>query len=165
MQHPDIAQELLHMEQLDQEMRTRNLEDDSWDENLDRTHTERMKEVVTLIGWPTISKVGSEASHAAWLLVQHADHDVTFQKECLALMKATPESEVERHDIAYLEDRTRVNSKQPQLYGTQFDVVDGTFISMPIEEPERVDERRRQMGLGTLKEAVADMYKKYPRKR
>jgi hypothetical protein len=163
LKHLDIAQELLQMEQLDQEMRTRNLEDDSWDDNLDRAHTKRMKELVALIGWPTISKVGPEGSHAAWLLVQHADHDVVFQRECLALMMAAPESEIERHDIAYLEDRVRVNSKQLQLYGTQFDVVDGTFIPMPIEEPDRVDERRRQMRLGTLQEAIADMYKKYHR--
>ena len=161
MKHPEIAQELLHMERLDQDMRTKNLEDDSWDENLDRTHTERMKEVVALIGWPTISKVGAEASHAAWLLVQHADHDAAFQKECLTLMKVAPESEVDRHDIAYLEDRVRVNSKQPQLYGTQFDVVDGSFIPQPIEEPDRVDERRQQMGLGTLEQGIREMEKKY----
>lgn len=36
----------------------------------------------------------------------------------------------------------RVRAVQPQLYGTQFTVTGGTFGSHPIEDPQRLDERR-----------------------
>ena len=162
MLYPRIASELLDMERVDQEMRSRNFRSPNrWNAEVDQHHTSRMKELVIEIGWPTISKVGPEAAHAAWLLVQHADHDVDFQKKCLTLMKSELETEVERRCIAYLEDRVRVNLGQPQLYGTQFDEVDNNFVPWTIENPEQVDERRLQMGLGTLQEGIEEMYDAY----
>ena len=162
MLYPRIKDELTAMFQIDQEMRHRNLkEPDYWDSTIDRKHTARIKELVAQIGWPTVSKVGSEGSHAAWLLVQHADHDVDFQKECLTLMKSAPEGEVERRDVAYLEDRVRVNSNQLQLYGTQFIEVNGTFVPRGIECLEKVDERRLSMGLGTLQKGIEQMRETY----
>lgn len=162
MLYPEIAQELLKMERVDQEMRSRNLKDpDQWDSNVDYKHTERMREIVNRIGWPTVSKVGNRAAHSAWLLVQHADHDVVFQQLCLYLMKESIESEVDQTDLAYLEDRTRVNAGRPQLFGTQFTKVNGEFVPRPIENPEKVDERRLSVGLDTLEEGIEQMKEKY----
>ena len=50
-------------------------------------------------------------------------------------------------DLAYLEDRVRVHAGQPQLYGTQFNIAGGEFGPFPIEDPQRLDERRAQAGL------------------
>ncbi|MDQ5949027.1 MAG: hypothetical protein QG589_153 [Patescibacteria group bacterium] len=162
MLHREVAEELLEMGRVDQEMRRRNLEDpEYWSPKVDSGNTIRMKEIVGQIGWPTVSKVGGEASHTAWLLVQHADHDVDFQEQCLILMKGSGELEVTNRDIAYLEDRVRINSKLPQLFGTQFTEVDGHFIPKEIEDPTHVDDRRAQMGLETLQEGIARMEKKY----
>ncbi len=87
----------------------------------------------------------------AWLLVQHADHDRAFQKECLDLMKSLPPDEVHVSNIAYLEDRVRVGEGRPQLYGTQFHLDEqGNFGPFPIEDPENIDQRRKAMNLGTL---------------
>jgi len=165
MRNPNIADEIIAMLRVDQDMRRRNLDDrDYWDDCVDRKHTSRMKELVAQIGWPSISKVGHEGSSAAWLLVQHADHDVEFQKQCLALMKLVHEGDIDRGDIAYLEDRIRVNCHERQLYGTQFNEVDGKSVLREIEDPERVDERRLQMGLGTLQEGIEQMHEKYRNK-
>lgn len=162
MLYPEIAESLLEMGRIDQEMRSRNLEDpEYWSPKVDSGNTIRMKEIVSQIGWPTVSKVGSEASHVAWLLVQHADHDVDFQEQCLKLMKEAKEPEVSNKDIAYLEDRVRVNRKIPQLFGTQFTEVDGWFVPKEIWEPEEVDARRALMGLGTLQEGISRMEDKY----
>ena len=162
MLYPEIADELIEMGRIDQEMRSRNLEDpEYWSPHVDSGNTLRMKEIVGQIGWPIVSKVGSEASHIAWLLVQHADHNVDFQEQCLGLMKKLGEPEVSSRDIAYLEDRVRVNRKLPQLFGTQFTEVDGQFVPKEIEDPEHVDERRQAMGLGTLAEAIREMEEKY----
>lgn len=156
-----IATEIKLMAYNDQAMRMRNIEDDSWDTGLDRRHTERMKEIIAQIGWPTISKVGPMASDMAWLLLQHADHDAGFQQICLDLMKSAAAREVKLKNIAMLEDRVRVNTARPQLYGTQFRPVDGKHVPLEIEDPEHVNERRAQMGLGTLEEGIASMYQAY----
>lgn len=158
---PAIAAELSSMAGIDQAMRGKAHEDDSWDDSVDARNTARMKEIVAQIGWPTVSKVGKEGAEQAWLLVQHADRDVGFQQLCLDLMKAEPETEVSRTDVAMLEDRVRVNSGRPQLYGTQFTQKGGAHVPRAIEDPDTVDERRASMGLGTLEEGIRSMYERY----
>jgi hypothetical protein len=169
MESPDktvaqLAEEINAMCSIDQDMRERNLEsgDEYWDEDVDARNTRRMKEIVQSIGWPTISKVGSETASNAWLLVQHADHDVDFQEHCLSLMKESNEGDVDKHNIAYLEDRIRINQGRGQIYGTQFKQEDVQHIPLPIEDEENVDSRRAEMGMGPLSEQIELMYKKYP---
>lgn len=162
MKFPEIAAEIIEMVRVDQDMRERNLrEPEYWDPDVDMASTRQMKKIVNEIGWPTTSKVGGKASEGAWLLVQHADHDVEFQMHCLELMKLESIIEVLPRAIAYLEDRVRVNRMQPQLYGTQFIQVDGRHVPQHIHDPENVDARRRSMGLGSLEEGIARMYEKY----
>lgn len=162
---PDIAQEITKMYEADQAMRTAWEVGDFSGENLDVIHTDRMKQIVNEIGWPTVSKVGKVVAENAWALVQHSDHDVTFQAMCLQLMKEAPTGEVAKKDLAYLEDRVRVNQKQGQLYGTQFREQDSKHAPCPIEDEENVDVRRVEVGLDTLAEAIAHMNEKYPLKK
>lgn len=162
---PQITQELKVMIDIDQNMRERSQTEDYWDEAVDIKHTERMKEIVLEIGWPTVSKVGAEGASNAWLLVQHADHDVDFQEHCLELMKEAPAGEVGITDVAYLTDRVCVNRGRGQLYGTQFTQEDGKHIPRAIEDEANIDARRAEVGMGPLSEQIALMYKKYPTKK
>lgn len=149
-----IGEEIIAMSDVDQAMRKSGV----WDASVDRRNTLRMQQIVADIGWPTISKVGKHPSHLAWLLVQHADHDRDFQRICLALMQAQLAGEVNPANMAYLEDRVRVGERHPQLYGTQFHSnAQGHLEPFPIEDEEHVDERRAQVGLGTLAEYAASM--------
>ena len=154
-----IADEIITMSEVDQAMREQAMhKSEMWDESIDVKNTQRMKEIVVEIGWPTISKVGEQASFMAWLLVQHADLDNEFQQSCLALMKAQPADEVKKQNIAYLEDRVRVGQGQPQIYGTQFFTNEQEeLVPRPIEDPENVDKRRAEVGLGTLEEYTSRM--------
>lgn len=139
---------------VDQKMRIAMMErPEAFDPNVDSQHTQEMKEIIDQIGWPTFPKVGEQASGSAWLLVQHADHNVKFQKKCLGLMKKVPKGAIQKQNIAYLEDRVRVNQGRPQVYGTQFEKV-GKHDCRPktLEDPENVDQRRKSMGLGSLAE-------------
>ncbi len=159
---PAIAKEIAEMYEADQAMRIRWEEGDYSGDSLDEIHTKRMKEIVEEIGWPTASKVGKEVAENAWLLVQHSDHDVDFQLHCLELMKNEPMSEVSRTDIAFLEDRARVNQGKSQLYGTQFRQENKQHIPITIEDEANVDQRRAEMGMGPLQERIDEMYEKYP---
>lgn len=159
---PKITLELKSMVDIDQNMRERSQAEDYWDETVDTKHTERMKEIVAEIGWPTISKVGAEGASNAWILVQHADHDVDFQEQCLGLMKDAPAGEVDITDVAYLTDRVCVNRGKGQLYGTQFTQEDGKHIPRAIEDEANIDARRAGVGLSPLSEQIQHMYDKYP---
>jgi hypothetical protein len=158
----EIALEINTMAQEDQGIRIKEINNPDFNGgDIDRVNTERMKRIISQIGWPTISKVGKDASFNAWLLVQHADHDIEFQKQCLSLMEQEPNTEVSSHDVAYLTDRVRVHSGQPQIYGTQFKPDNPPFVPEEIENKENVEERRKQMGLGTLESSIDEMYRKY----
>lgn len=156
---PELRQELLNRVQKDQTIRKRAIKPDA-DEaelkemiNVDRENTARLKEVIERYGWPGKALVGDDGAHAAWLLVQHADLDPAFQKKCLELLKAAVnENDASPRDLAYLTDRVLVGQHKPQIYGTQLRVVGGTLKPQPIEDEEHVDDRRKEVGLSTLRE-------------
>lgn len=64
-----------------------------------------------------------------------------------ALRDAVSRGEAAPAHLAYLEDRVRVHAGQPQLYGTQFTFTEGELGPYPIEDPQRLDERRAEAGL------------------
>ena len=148
----ELSVELLSRYQKDQYMRNKAVEQDmsQWDSSIDEQNTVYLEALVEASGWPTISVVGPDASQAAWLLVQHADHRPDFQVYCLDLMKALPQGEVSPRNIAYLEDRVRVANGEPQLYGTQFYMEGDHFGPRPIEDEAILEERRAAMGLETF---------------
>ena len=120
--------------------------------SIDAINTAELKRIVEQHGWPTRSMVGNDGAEAAWLLVQHADRDVAFQRKCLTLMNAELDrKEVFPPNVAYLTDRVLVNDGRPQLYGTQFQSIGGGIRLRPVLEPEHLEERRAKMGLSSMK--------------
>lgn len=161
-----LRAELLEMEKLDQQARrammdgTPNERQIAEIEAVDKKHSARLREIVRQYGWPDKKLAGEDGAHAAWLLVQHADRDPEFQRQCLPLLQeAAARGEVSKRDLAYLIDRVRVNSGQWQLYGTQawWDSR-GTARPRPIENEAEVDRRRAEMGL----EPLAEYMKVFP---
>jgi hypothetical protein len=110
-----------------------------------------MKQIVKQFGWPGKSLVGADGAQAAWILVQHADHDRPFQTQCLELLKgAVKKGEATGDQLAYLTDRVRVGEKKKQVYGTQLHWVKGKLQPQPIEDEANVDKRRKEVGLSSL---------------
>lgn len=136
---------------------------------IDKANTEWLKAIVQQHGWPRKSLVGADGAHNAWLLVQHADHDRTFQKKCLDLMRDLATlGEVSASDVAYLTDRVLVADGKKQRYGTQFHTVKGKLEPKPIEDEFNVDKRRKAAGLPTMAEyrtMVEKMYQSKPEKK
>ncbi len=113
--------------------------------------------IITEHGWPTPAHVGDEAAEAAWLVVQHAIGLLSFQRRCLELLQAeAAQGKVPAWQPAMLIDRIRVFEGRAQVYGTSFDWDEaGQMSPAPIEEPDRVDERRASVGLQPLAAAIA----------
>ena len=146
-----LATEILAMADEDQRMRSEvAAKTRQWDASVDERNARRMRAIVSEIGWPTTSKVGAQAEHMAWLLVQHAE--LEFQKECFALMAREPAEEVCPQHLAYLEDRIRVREGLPQRYGTQLQKGDGGWEPLPTMDPEDLDARREAIGLEPIAE-------------
>lgn len=152
---PDLRDELLRRREIDQAPRRRGITAETAAEMdaVDAQNTAWLAHLVDAHGWPGWARVGRDGARAAWLLVQHADHDVAFQRRCLGLLaRAVAADDADPVELAYLTDRVAVNEGRAQTYGTQLDD-DGT--PRPILDPERVDERRASVGLAPLAEYVA----------
>jgi hypothetical protein len=123
---------------------------------VDDDNTNWLRMIVAVFGWPGKSLVGDEGAHAAWLLAQHADRDMPFQRNCLALLtQAAADGEVSPRDAAHLTDRVLLADGKLQVYGTVLNARDGRYEAPRLCDPDRVDERRATMGLGTLAGHIA----------
>lgn len=121
-----------------------------------RSETARLKEIIKKHGWPGISLVGKDGAQAAWLLAQHADFDLPFQKSVLTRMeKLSRHHDVNLNNLAYLQDRVAINDGKLQIYGTQGSCNGKTYEPFPLRDPERVDELRAKMELNPLRDYAA----------
>lgn len=128
----------------------------------DRAHAEVVEDLLQRHGWFDIGRFGAVADQDGWILVQHASHDPELQARVLELLAdrvAAGQSEPSRY--AYLYDRVQALAGRPQRYGTQGRCTeDGAWEPLPLDQPERVDRWRAEVGLGTLdayKAAIVDL--------
>jgi hypothetical protein len=128
---------------------------------IDSENLSWLKQTIEKQGWPTNLLVGSDGANAAWLLVQHADADIKFQRKCLDLMAALPKNEVSQTDFAYLTDRVLLAEGKKQIYGTQFDWIAGKLQPQPLEDEANVDKRRAGAGLPPLAQYAKEMEELY----
>jgi hypothetical protein len=151
---PELRDELLAMQEDDQAERMGEVSGPSGD----AVRTQRLGEIFDEHGWPGADLVGEDGSTAAWVIAQHSDLDVEFQERALDLLEqAVDEGQASPGDLAYLTDRVAANHNEPQVYGTQIGCVDGEAQVGPLQDPESVDERRAEAGLGPLEDYLAEL--------
>jgi hypothetical protein len=113
----------------------------------------RLREIVDEHGWPGVSVVGRDGARAAWLLAQHADADRPFQERCTRLLReAYDRGDADGEHVAWLTDRWLMGTRREQRYGMILVPKDGMLAPIGLVEPERVDDRRRELGLPPLAE-------------
>ena len=124
---------------------------------IDAVNLRGLKSLLDKWGWFNRATWGDKADNEAWLLVQHADHDLLFQKRVLALLEPLVGSGgTNPSGFAYLFDRVAVNERHLQRFGTQgYCIGPGKWTPRPIEDPEHVDARRAAVGLRPLAEYIA----------
>jgi hypothetical protein len=120
-------------------------------EALHRRNAARLRALIEETGWPRRSRVGEDGASAAWRIVQHAIGEPEVMRACLLLLEeAAASGEADQKEAAMLVDRVRVLEGRAQLYGTQYDWdATGSFMALinGVEDVERVEERRRAVGL------------------
>ncbi len=144
-----LRQELLHMMKTDQVMRNAIQKGETYKPEIDAKNTARLKQIIKKHGWPTFSLVGNDGAMAAWLLAQHADKTLGFQKKCLGLLsKAVAQGQGNLGNLAYLTDRVLVHQGKKQVYGTQFyQNKKGKYGPRPIAKPNNIEKLRKTVGL------------------
>jgi len=115
-------------------------------------------------GFLGYNKVEKNGSLKFWLLVQHADLHPDFQEKVLNKMKIEAENKnASWKNYAYLIDRVLVNTGRPQIYGSQMEInSEGTsFQPKLLDEPKKVNKRRKKVGLKSIESYIKQMNKIY----
>jgi hypothetical protein len=158
-----LRDELLKMEECDQAVRAELAADGSLFEGyhprmaaLHRAHAARLRAIIAEFGWPTESLVGQDSAKAAWLVAQHSIGEPDFMRQCRALLdEASLRGEVPRWQFALIDDRIRVFEGRPQRFGSQLRAGPQGVEPYPLEDPAKVEQWRREVGLPPLVEILA----------
>ncbi|MES2070142.1 MAG: DUF6624 domain-containing protein [Pseudomonadota bacterium] len=115
---------------------------------IDLRTSERLKEIIKQIGWPTTATVGKDASSAAFLIAQHAAHDRPLMDLAFSNIEAGYKAgTVPGVHYALMYDRLKMFDGLPQKYGTQIQSDAKSCEVYKLEDPAKVDTYRREVGL------------------
>lgn len=147
------GKELIQLKQHDLQVREQLFKDNEllsgYHPKMQQVHifnAKRLKQIIKQIGYPTISKVGQEASEAAWLIIQHSISDPNFMKDSYELMLQN-KTDINLENLAYLYDRIQFFQGKAQRFGTQRNE-DSTIY--PVENPHDINQIRAQYNLPAL---------------
>ena len=161
MNHKDIPEIIIKLQNADFELREKLILEGKLGEGYNREmqdfhnqNAEVLNEIIDIIGFPTVEKVGNQSAYAAWLVIQHSIGKPEFMKKCAKLLEIeVKKKKADSRNLAYLTDRIATFENKPQLYGTQFDWDDnGELSPNDFDDINKVDQRRRSIGLNTLEE-------------
>lgn len=108
----------------------------------------KLDSILTVKGrYPGRSMVGNTLELAVWSILQKAD--VTVLEKYLPMLKAAVKSkDLHPQFLAASMDKVEVLKGLPQIYGTQYRVVDGKDEAYPIRDRKGLNDLRGGMGLG-----------------
>jgi len=118
----------------------------------EKNHIENERELLKLLdlyGWPTANSVTEYAAAGAALIINHTSYEIR-RRYFPMLEEAFKKGEAQPIRYAKMRDRLLVEEGKKQLYGTQWKFENLKPVPYPIEEPEYVDKRRAEIGLGPL---------------
>lgn len=122
----------------------------SFQDSVYATHQIRLKEIFDKYGYAGFDLVGEKGSNAFWVMVQHSDHVPDFQNQVLKKMKIEVEKgNADSQSYALLVDRVKINTGQPQIYGTQLAYKMNPCKAYPknLTDSVNVNKRREEVGL------------------
>lgn len=123
-----------------------------WDE-IDKKDEANLIEVEQILkenGWLGPQQVGRRASQTIFLVIQHASPE-TRVKYLPIMRQALKENKAAMSDFALLIDRINTEAGLKQIYGSQLrGKSEGGYELYPIEDPDRLDKRRVEIGLDPI---------------
>lgn len=105
-------------------------------------------------GWLGPDVVGNDGSSALFLVIQHSELNV--QEKYLPMMReAVKNGKAFGSSLALLEDRVALRQGKKQIYGSQIAMENNIYYVNALEDPDNVDKRRAEVGLGPIAEYVS----------
>ncbi|MBW3467858.1 DUF6624 domain-containing protein [Arthrospiribacter ruber] len=117
-------------------------------ERIDKSNQEWVTKHLQRHGWPKRSLVGDQASTAVFLVVQHAELP-TIEAYYPQLQQLADGGEANAVHAAMMQDRMLMYQGKKQIYGTQASGMlreDGSWVIWPVESPDSINEKRKQVG-------------------
>jgi hypothetical protein len=115
----------------------------------------KIQKILDERGWLGPDVIGRKGNTTLFLVIQHSD--LSIQKKYLPMMReAVAKGNARPSSLALLEDRVALRQGEKQIYGSQIgrDQETGEYYVSPLIDPDNVDKRRAEVGLGTLQEYV-----------
>ncbi len=110
-----------------------------------------IKKILDTKGWLGKSVIGRQGNSTLFLVIQHSD--IETQLKYLPMMRnAVKKGNARPSSLALLEDRVALRQGKRQVYGSQIHTDKKTqedYVA-PLIDPENVDKRRAEVGLGKL---------------
>ncbi|WBT04742.1 hypothetical protein PFY01_08300 [Brevundimonas vesicularis] len=123
-----------------------------------------LDELLTMVpaeGWFKKSVYGERAAGAAFLIIQHSDLE-KWRRFVPVLEALVAQGEVEGQSYGLMYDRLAINEGRPQRYGTQMTCKNGRWVVDTLEDPERVEQWRREMKFPWTLAGYEARFRDYP---
>jgi len=117
----------------------------------------KIKKILDEHGWLGADIVGNLGDSTLFLVIQHSDLE-TQEKYLPMMREAVQKGNAKAQHLAFLEDRVALRKGERQIYGSQIgpDPETGEWTVAPLIDPDNVDKRRTEVGLGTLQDYISD---------
>ena len=103
--------------------------------------------IIEKCGMPTLKDATQKQMTAIWLGLQHTNKKIR-KKYFPYIEEAVENGDLSKEQYALMKDRILMEEGKPQIYGSQ--IKNGKLYK--LENPEAVNERRKEMGMGTIED-------------
>ena len=116
----------------------------------------KLNKILDEHGWPGPEVIGNQGTATLWMVIQHSDLK-TQEKYLPMIREASKKGYINQDKLALLEDRVALRQEKKQIYGTQTgrDSLTGEKYVKPLEDPDNVDKRRAEIGIGKLEDYLS----------
>lgn len=106
-------------------------------------------------GWLGPDIIGNQGSLTLFLVIQHS-YPETQEKYLPVMREAVKKGNAHAAHLSLLEDRVALGKGEKQIYGSQIgqDQETGEYYVAPLIDPDNVDKRREEVGLGPIQDYI-----------
>jgi hypothetical protein len=123
----------------------------------DSINSIKIKTILDEHGWLGPNVIGNQGNSTLFLVIQHSDLE-TQEKYLPMMREAVKNGNARASNLALLEDRVALRKGEKQIYGSQVarDQKTGEYYVLPLIDPDNVNQRRNEVGLGTLQDYISN---------
>lgn len=116
----------------------------------------KVKNILDNKGWLGPEIIGLQGNSTLFLVIQHSGLE-TQEKYLPMMREAVKRGKAEPSSLSLLEDRVALGKGKRQIYGSQIgrNEETGDYYVLPLIDPDNVNKRRGEVGLGTIEEYIS----------